>query len=264
MWLYHLAPDVALPAIKANGLKSAYSRTGKKEASPDGAFAKNRNKLIAIRTRQKLGTYITELLMNKVSREDITTTNPHYFPFSIAYTDSINDNETVDEREKEKLEEYKKAIKNSSEDPAIKDIKPKKIGAKLSAMTVKNFAPFSTFADTKAADQSHYLTKLATQYWQSRFNVEERITATNVYFFAEDNAEGFYKDYAKHLEGSSTVLRVNKNSLSNPDKLERDNSEARGFMTQEDVKPGIIQKLKAGKDFAQKAVRENDANWEPL
>lgn len=259
MWLYHITATKLLPTLKTNGLKSAYSRTGNLEASPDGAFVKDRDANMPGRIEKKVNEFVATLLAGGFHRQAIKNTPGQYQPFIVALTSSIDDNEKVTFQQKEKLQLYAELLGKGESDPVLKNMAKTK--QKVSALTISRNPEIRSVSAGIALQSTHYLSQLARQCVEYSYRIEEYITAKHIYFFMEKHAEDCFRDYTKHLRNPSSILRVRETSVPG---VEQDMSEHRGKMTTEDVPPAVIQVLKGDVDFLQSQARANDANWTAL
>jgi|GEM_PF-4573199 len=259
MWLYHITATKLLPTLKTNGLKSAYTRTGSLEASPDGSFVKDREANMPGKIDKKVHEFVAKLLVAGYNREAIKNTLGQYQPFVIALTSSIDDNIKVSDQEKEKLEQYVALLTKAESDPVIKNMNQAK--QKINVSSVAKNLEVQAVSTGIALQSTHYLSQLARQYVEYTYKVEEYITAKHIYFFMEKYADVCFRDYTKHLRNPSSVLRIKETDVPG---VVQDMSEFRGKMTPENVPPGVIQVLNGGVDFLSSPQRSQDANWKSL
>ena len=259
MWLYHITATKLLPTLKTTGLKSAYSRTGNLEASPDGAFVKDREANMPNKIERKVNEFVATLLASGFNRQAIKDTPGQYQPFIIATTSSIDDNEKLDEQQKAKLQHYASLLTKGESDTVVKNMTKAK--QRISALTISRNTEIQSVSAGIALQSTHYLSQLARQYVEYRYRIEEFITAKHIYFFMDKHAEDCFRDYTKHLRNPCSILRIRETSVPG---VAQDESEYRGKMTTEDVPSSVIQVFDGDADFLKSQDRTADANWSAL
>lgn len=254
---YHLTTRNAALKIKTQGLQSSETRLGMAVANPAGAFAKNREamepKLRADRLKRDLaalmfaGAAAEQLLQVQIDEIPITD----YRPLGV---DASADLLALDEAAAAALERFKAHV------PAIAN---KPLVAK-GALFVKVWrgADVAKAVPLFQARLTHFLTRLAVQFTQLHYRVEELQTATHVYFSKPEDAVALYPSYKKHLgnETPLVVLRVELDKVA----WEVDLGQGGAIKVKNGVAPELLEVMEHHARFAEEAWRSSAANWKAL
>ncbi|HEY0018592.1 MAG TPA: hypothetical protein VGC13_19955 [Longimicrobium sp.] len=250
-WLYHIAPRSALLSIQANGLRSVYSRTRRREPEPSGSFVADREKRIEKIVKERLSAYVAHLDTN-ANLPDLPNFPVIQPTILFDYTASQDDYARLKYHELEWLGLYARR-KNIRFQEEIKSFRRMEWKTKATALLDE--------------PEEHYLTLLAKEAANHHFGIEGAITASYVYFLATDNVDDMtiaFNDYVKlRAPGSYVVLRVWKYSVVG---LERDQADHRAVRTQADVSRENLQIMigtqNPGSDFVR--LRSLWNHWIPL
>jgi DNA-directed RNA polymerase subunit RPC12/RpoP len=257
-WLYHVTTDTIARAVKRQGLRSAFSRTGQRIPDASGSFALDRVKRIEGAIAGRIMQYLVTCLANADNGDMWRDAAIPYTPFVHAATGSNDDYMSLSALEKASLLHFGQQVHG----PKFTVTPRGTVGIARKQSTI-------ALRQTLIEKPDHYLTKLATQSANFDFNVEAAITSSHVYFLntALDRLtfESGYKDYTKLRSPLSiVVLRVRRADVTG---LEQDMADFRAVRTQSDVAAARLQILVGTAiytEFKRLDVRSRDDNWMPL
>jgi hypothetical protein len=109
--------------------------------------------------------------------------------------------------------------------------------------------------------EDHFLVRLARRWTEMYYAVEERTTASHIYFATAKGAAAAYNTYKKTLKGELVVLRVRKVHVPDcvPDESEQD-----GVKATESVAANLFDVMVEHVKFPDIDYRCNEANWKRL
>ncbi|QRK05068.1 hypothetical protein JQX13_33345 [Archangium violaceum] len=258
-WLYHLTTRKVALLIKDHGMTSELMRSGRAVAHPQGAFAKDRREREPKSTNNKLKAYLCDILSRGVSMDQIREEKGQYQPFVFEPQGSNEvDNPKLDGLEKGKFLSYVRLLLPN--EGQVNRARRLRLGRDPEVEKAAK--------DMLLKDKSHFLVRLAIQYVACRFDIEETITASHIYFQKPEYAAYCYDDYKKKLgDVPMVVLRVRKADVS---LLVADDSDFRAMMTRHRVGAELIQLMEAHETtkeqpgFKDLNYRCNASNWIPL
>ncbi|MCF6775204.1 hypothetical protein L3V83_01330 [Thiotrichales bacterium 19X7-9] len=263
-YYYHLTSKKLLKTLSENGLTHTYARTGKREASPNGAFLKDKEKNF---DKEFTGNILSILV--KASRAK----DPNEFEalvlngilvkpdLEIEVTASPEDHATFDSKYQKTLQDY---IQSTGEirGKAMTTTEWKKA---YDVKNTKGFAEkFAGVIDQIKSDPKHPIHQLALAQTNAKYNIEEAITSSHVYFFDEKYATQCFDDYTKYLNGDLSeriLLRVHSDNL--PD-LAQDEADFRASLTPHCIKPGHIEVMKNIEQFKKPEYRKDSQNYQSI
>ncbi|NRR31425.1 hypothetical protein HSX11_14705 [Oxalobacteraceae bacterium] len=265
-WAYHVTTAALAELIKIGGMSTQYQRTGKKEANPSGAFAKDRDAGMPGKVLEYFKVHLAYLIALRVPTNDIylMTGDDIVVPAIIEPggdkpgVDPGNDYAWVDN------EAMAIFLRIKAKFNAVKDAKlPKKTDA-----IYKEYYRAPSLASMAAhiiqEHPAHVLTRLAKAHAAGYYRVEELQTSTHVYFSWAKHAVSCYADYRKKLEsgggGAIVVLRAALKSL----KWEQDMAEYRAIKVEELVTPDKLQIMADHTKFRDTEYRCDAGNWQAL
>lgn len=246
-YVYHITKKrVAFDFIKMQGLIPASNSSGAAVARREGAFASDSNENLEKKVPSKLTVPISTALKNGYTREQIE--NKNYMFTSVPLNGSLARNEAY-----EFLSDFEKRF-YSQHFP--------KLAGKASSMSFAQLKKMSSglAQEIYSRNRQHDLCRLARELVHLEHAIEERETASHIYFFEAKNASTCYPDYTKHHGGAiyCRVLRVKRNKINH---LEQDMAEGRGVMTRESVLPQFIEIYNTENSPFSSSAGEN---WLPL
>ncbi|TNF69858.1 MAG: hypothetical protein EP298_01820 [Gammaproteobacteria bacterium] len=241
MYYYHVTTKNIFDHIKKDGMSSQYHRTGERKASTEGSFYKNKQAQFEQQFTNKIKAIlkILALKLNKEHMKQIINKTNDITPLQIDISlDHEQNNTQLTKKEALSIDEYYKQNYNPSETKTLK----------FSMSEFKKNHNLKTFkndykAEIKAIknDTNHPIHKLANELVSAKYNIEEAITSSHIYFFSELHFKSCFNEYTKHLGGDLSNLVVLKIHQDDIIDMKEDLSDYRCCMTEHRVPANKIQ-----------------------
>jgi len=254
---YHLTTRNAALKIKSQGLQSSEVRLGMAVANPAGAFARNREAMEPRLRADRLKRDLAVLIFAGATAEQLLSVHLDAVPitgYQPLGADPNADLLALDEAAAAALERFKAHVSAIAHKPLVA----------TGALFIKVWRgkDVAQAVPLFQARMTHFLTRLAVQFTQLHYRVEELQTATHVYFSKPEDAVALYPTYKKHLGGATplVVLRVDLDKVA----WEVDQGQGGAIKIKNGVDAALLDVMEQHERFAEEAWRSSPKNWKPL